>query len=115
MSECCGCLVSQDGLLTLSLNKNLLSNPLTGVASKSGTVMLVAAVYAGNTTCNASAITPAGTVLGWSTHLNSTSSLEDPFSSAPLPSTLSSALQAQCSFVQQLGSGQGQCTCGASH
>jgi hypothetical protein len=115
MSECCGCLVSQDGLLTLSLNKNLLSNPLTGAASKSGTVMLVAADYAGNTTCNASAITPAGTVLGWSTHLNSTSSLEDPFSSAPLPSTLSSALQAQCSFVQQLGSGQGQCTCGASH
>jgi hypothetical protein len=115
MSECCGCLVSQDGLLTLSLNKNLLSNPLTGVASKSGTVMLVAADYSSNTTCNASAITPAGTVLGWSTHLNSTSSLEDPFSSAPLPSTLSSALQAQCSFVQQLGSGQGQCTCGASH
>jgi hypothetical protein len=117
MSECCGCTVSQDGLLTLSLNKNLLNNPLTGVPSKSGTVMLVAADQASNASCNASGMTPAGTVLAWSTHLPQSksglmSSAEEPFSNSPLSATLSSALQAQCSFVQQLGSGQGLCSCG---
>ena len=119
MSECCGCTVSPDGLLSLSLLKNLLSNPLTGVASKAGTIMVVTADPASNPSCNASAITPAGTAIAWSTHLStpqagSTSSAEEPFSSSPLGATLSSALQAQCSFIQQLGSGQGLCTCGGN-
>jgi len=119
MSECCGCTVSPDGLLSLSLLKNLLSNPLTGVASKAGTIMVVTADPASNPSCNASAITPAGTAIAWSTHLSapqagSTSSAEEPFSSSPLGATLSSALQAQCSFIQQLGSGQGLCTCGSN-
>ncbi len=117
MSECCGCAISQDGLLTLSLNKNLLSNPLTGVLSKSGTVVLVAADQTSNASCNASVITPAGTVIAWATHLPQSSSgqmssAEEPFSSSPLSATLSTALQAQCAFIQQLGSGQGQCGCG---
>ena len=33
LSECCGCLVSPDGLQTLSVNTNLTANPLTGVRS----------------------------------------------------------------------------------
>jgi hypothetical protein len=118
MSECCGCVVSQDGLRTLSLNKDLLSNPLTGVPSKSGTVMLVAADQSTNTSCNASAINPAGTVIGWSTHISQSGQLssgEEPFSNSPLSATLSAAIQAQCAFVQQLGSGQGLCGCGNTH
>jgi hypothetical protein len=118
MSECCGCMVSQDGLRTFSLNKDLLSNPLTGVPSKSGTVMLVAADQSTNTSCNASAITPAGTVIGWSTHISQSGALsseEEPFSNSPLSATLSAAIQAQCAFVQQLGSGQGLCGCGNTH
>ena len=119
MSECCGCTILPDGLLSLSLQKNLLSNPLTGVASKAGTIMLVTADPSSNPSCNASAITPAGTAIAWSTHLSapqagSTLSAEEPFSSSPLGATLSSALQAQCSFIQQLGSGQGLCTCGSN-
>jgi len=117
MSECCGCSISQDGLLTLSLNKNLLSNPLTGVRSKTGTVVLVSADQGSNLACNAAVMTPAGTVVGWVTHLPQSSSgqmssAEAAFSTSPLNATLSSALQAQCSFIQQLGSGQGQCSCG---
>jgi hypothetical protein len=120
MSECCGCLISQDGLRTLSLSKDLLSNPLTGVPSTSGTVMLVTADLVSNPTCNASVITPSGTAVAWSTHIQKLtsgqlSSAEDPFSLSPLSTTLSSALQAQCSFIQQLGSGQGQCGCGSGH
>lgn len=118
MSECCGCAVSQDGLLTLSLNKNLLNNPLTGVKSKSGTVLLIASDEGSTTSCNASSITPAGMVIAWTTHLPQSasglmSSSEEPLSNSPLSPTLSAALQAQCSFVQQLGSGQGVCSCGS--
>ncbi|QNI30919.1 Ig-like domain-containing protein [Alloacidobacterium dinghuense] len=117
LSECCGCLVSQNGLRTLSLNNNLLNNPLTGVQSKSGTVMVVSADYASNLSCNASAMTPTGAQIAWSTHLlksstGQTVSTEDTFSASPLNATLSSSLQAQCSFVQTLGSGQGICSCG---
>jgi len=118
MSECCGCLVSQDGLLTLSLQKDLLSNPLTGVASTSGTVMLVSGQQLSSGGCNASSVTPAGTVVAWATHLpqsksGALTSAEVPFSTSPLSMTLSSSLQAQCSFIQQLGSGQGLCGCGS--
>jgi hypothetical protein len=120
MSECCGCQVSQNGLLTLSLNQNLLNNPLTSVRSKTGTVMLVSADYSSNTTCNASAITPKGTVVAWSTRLPQSPSTqmpstEDTLSNSTLSTTLAAALQAQCSFIQQLGSGQGQCGCGKTH
>lgn len=119
MSECCGCLVSQDGLLTLSLNRNLLSNPLTGVPAQTGTVMLVPAAPGTVGSCNAASITPAGSVIAWSTHLpaaqaGQTSSAEEPFSSSPLASALSASLQAQCAFIQELGSGQGLCGCGGS-
>ena len=118
MSECCGCLVSQDGLLTLSLKKDLLSNPLTGVASTTGTVMLVSAKQLSVGGCNAASMIPAGTVSGWATHLpqsktGALSSAETPFSNSPLGTTQSSSLQAQCSFIQQLGSGQGLCGCGS--
>lgn len=117
MSECCGCIVSKNGLNTLSLNNNLLNNPLTGVRSKAGTVMVVPADYSSNPTCNASSMTPAGAQIAWSTHLQKlntgqTVSTEDTFSPTALNSVLSSSLQAQCSFIQTLGSGQGICSCG---
>jgi Bacterial Ig-like domain (group 2) len=117
MSECCGCLISQDGLLTLSLKKNLLSNPLTGVASTAGIVMLVSAQQSSIGGCNAASVTPAGNVVAWATHLpqsksGAISSAEVPFSSSALGTAQSSSLQAQCSFIQQLGSGQGLCGCG---
>jgi hypothetical protein len=117
MTECCGCQVSQDGLRTLSVNKDLLSNPLTGVRSLSGTIMLVPAEYASNPSCNASAITPSGKTLAWSTHVQNASAAvpavtEDAFSATPLSDAESSALQTQCYFVQQLGSGHGACSCG---
>ena len=33
MTECCGCITTPDGLRTFSVNKDLTSNPLTGVIS----------------------------------------------------------------------------------
>jgi len=120
MAECCGCLISQNGLRTLSLNRNLISNPLTGTAPVTGSVLLVTADYVSNPSCNASSITPSGTAMAWATHVQtptpSTSAIsEETLSQTPLSATLSSALQAQCQFIQQLGSGHGICSCGTGH
>ena len=41
MTECCGCLTTPDGLRTLSVTKDLTSNPLTGVVSKNGDIKSV--------------------------------------------------------------------------
>jgi hypothetical protein len=70
MAECCGCQISMEGLRTLSLNKNLLSNPLTGVRPLTGTVLFITADYKGNTACNPSAVTPTGFGIAWATHIH---------------------------------------------
>ncbi len=115
MAECCGCVISPDGLRTFSLSKDFLGNPLTGVSPVAGSVMIVTADHMSNPYCNAASITPSGIGIAWTTHLQNpqSSTTEVPLSFTPLSSTLSSALQAQCSFIQQLGGGHGICGCGA--
>jgi hypothetical protein len=118
MAECCGCAVSMDSLLTLSLRKDLLSNPLTGVVPSSGSLVVVTSDYSSNVTCDASTLTPAGAAASWSTHLqvlpsNRLAVTEDAFSPGPLGDVQAANLQAQCSFIEQLGSSQGICSCGA--
>ena len=120
MAECCGCRISQDGLRTLSLDRDLIGNPLTGNIPVSGSVILATADYVSNPSCNPSSITPTGAAISWATHLQSpapnfTAITEEPLSQTPLKETLQSALQAQCKFIQQLGGGQGLCSCGTGH
>lgn len=117
MSECCGCVVRTNSLRTLSLQKNLLNNPLTGVQSKNGTIVLVTADFGSNTSCDATQINPAGTAVAWATHLQSGQGgsavvSETPFSTSVLGDQEAAGLQAECSFVRELGSGQGTCGCG---
>ena len=117
MVECCGCRISQDGLRTLSLDRDLIGNPLTGRIPVTGSVLLVAADYAGNPSCNSSSITPYGMTIVWATHQqsstpNTSAITEESLSQTPLNATLTSALEAQCKFIQQLGRGQGLCSCG---
>src|SRR5271157_1356156 len=118
--ECCGCVVSQSGLRTLSWQKDLMGNPLTGVKSTAGTVSLVAADHASNPTCDASVISPSGSIVSWSTNLAAAGNghyaiQEASATSSPLTAAQISALQAQCYFVEVLGSGQGICTCGVGN
>ena len=120
MAECCGCGISQNGLRTLSLNRDLIGNPLTGARPVTGSVMLTTADSVSNPSCNPASITPAGMGRAWATHLQSTTPsagafTEEPLSQSPLPATLASALQTQCSFIQQLGGGRGICSCGTGH
>jgi hypothetical protein len=118
MAECCGCRISPDGLRTLSFNKDLTANPLTDTPTTTGTVMLVTADYASNPACNAASITPTGLGIAWATHLQAFATetavtSEESLSQTPLSATVSAALQSQCLFIQQLGSGRGICSCGS--
>lgn len=117
LSECCGCLVSPDGLQTLSLNTNLTANPLTGIRSTTGVVKIVPANASVNPSCDPTAIAPAASIAAWSTHIQKQGAsafaiTETPFQLGPLGDDELAGLQSQCSFSSSLGSGQGVCTCG---
>jgi hypothetical protein len=117
MNECCGCPVSADGERILSVNNDLTSNTLTQVTLNVGSVTIVSADQTSNPTCNAGAITPAGMLTSWSTHIQAAgpgvfAATEGPSHLSPLSSSQLSALQSDCSFIQKLGSGHGICSCG---
>lgn len=59
LSECCGCLLTPDQMLELSVNGNLTSNPATGETAHNGVIKIVAGSYNG-TTCQLGA--PGGPV-----------------------------------------------------
>ncbi len=117
MAECCGCQISRNGLRTLSLQSDLLGNPLTRVGPVAGSLMVVTAESQSNSACDAASLIPSGEGVAWATHLQTVvrgqfAISETAFSRTPLTATLSSALQEQCQFIQLLGSGQGICQCG---
>jgi hypothetical protein len=117
LSECCGCLVSPDGLQTLSVNTDLTGNPLTGVQSTTGVVKIVPADAAVNPSCNPTAIAPKASLVEWSTNIQQQSAsafamTETTFQLGPLGDDELAALQNQCSSSFSLGSGQGVCSCG---
>jgi len=110
MSECCGCKVTPDGLLTLGLRSNLLSNPLTGVVGKSGTIRIVSSVPNGGL-CDASS--PGGTaeLVAWGTPLGTSAFTETAFKEAAFNASELSKLATECGFIQAHGSGHGVCRC----
>ena len=117
LSECCGCIVSPNGLRSLSLQKDLTSNPLTGVVPNAGTVEVLSSDYASNPSCDASAPTPSGLISGWGSHLTKVSSQSYVTTETPLQTTVLGdnelqSLGSQCWFVHTNGSNHGICTCG---
>ncbi len=117
MAECCGCPESPDGLNTLSVNSDLTSNPLTNTIPTNGTITIVPAAV------NASPCDPTANVSPepdlrewvWNCQIPVRATIycfEHRFLFFKLFTTELSALQAQCSFIQTLGSGRGICTCG---
>ena len=116
LNECCGCLISDSGLLTLSLLNDLTSNPLTGVAPVAGNIEMVPATPGPGNVCNAGSPTPNSLIFGWETNVQSATApyqiTESPSILGPLSATEQQVLSADCSMLQQLGSGAGTCTCG---
>jgi len=122
MTECCGCAVSHDGLLTVSVPQ-LTLNPLTLVVSQNGVIKVVSAAV-NNTPCDPTAnVKPKANLRVWATHIQNQVPLgsfggtvwpvtETESSDSTLGATELTNLQAQCGFINILGSGQGICRCG---
>lgn len=129
MQECCSCSVTANGILQLSLLLDLTQNPLTGFPAPNSGVIKIVSSRATGLTC------PAGTethpivvdgLLAWQSHVLQPVSgtyvvTEDGFKPSPLDTTSNDPkvsewafLGQTCAFVQYLGSGKGQCTCGAN-
>jgi len=115
LSECCSCLISPDGLLTLSTAFSLDDNPLTGSSPLTGVIKTVStATKGGVCPTYPVSLTPTAGLRGWSTHVQSDGITETETTSQD--ATLSAAevtrLQNECHAIQLDGSGHGLCYCG---
>ena len=132
LSECCGCLETPNGLRTLSIARDLTSNPLTGYVVQNGVTKVVSAAV-NNSPCDpTSNVTPTPTLRVWSTHIQNpvyatpaaatkAKTVANPSaypitetesSDATLGATELANIQAECAFIGILGSGHGICSCG---
>jgi hypothetical protein len=116
LNECCGCSVSDSGLVTLSLLNDLTANTLTGKKPRAGEIKVVPSDPAQNPQCDPVSSVPAGAILGWGTNAQvsagTTQVTETAFAMVPLSDGEEKVLVNLCNFVQQLGSGNGICSCG---
>jgi len=117
LSECCGCVETHNGLRTLSVRRDLTSNPLTGRVSTNGVIKVVSSAI-NNSPCDpTSNVSPKANLRAWGTHIQNAVGAAFPiteteFTDSTLGATELANLQAQCAFINILGSGQGICSCG---
>jgi hypothetical protein len=117
--ECCGCVLSPDSERTLSINKDLLGNPInTNIVTVDGVIKIVSTAPT-NGKCRPDYETdkPVAGLRSWDTHIQTVSTAsyaetEEEFGSAPLSNNEWFWLTNQCSAIYTNGSGAGICTCG---
>jgi hypothetical protein len=111
---CCTCSVTPNGLVSLSVVKSLISNPLTPAIPTSVVIKAIASTGA----CNASAVTnTAHGLLAWGTTLHQNTSTASPsygvtetaFSDATLSEAELRHVTSFCGFIQANGSSFGLC------
>jgi hypothetical protein len=119
LSECCGCYVSANALLTLSVNNNLTANPLLGAKLHTGVIKVVSStenMTASCTGCDPTFIEPTPTLRAWATHIQNKVGTAFPITEGesqeahPGSGELAD-LQEDCKVLEELGSGAGRCTC----
>jgi hypothetical protein len=119
MASCCSCPVTPNGLVSLSVQRDLISNTLTPAKPASGVIKLLATVPVGGT-CSMSAAgvataTLAPGLVAWGTtnHAGPVSGAFSTTETAFTPATLSASelshLGRVCSFIIGQGSGFGLC------
>jgi hypothetical protein len=116
LSECCSCLLSPDGLRTLSVNTDLTSNPLTGSGSvlTGGVIKVVSTTLTAGTCPLPTNLNPIPALRAWTTHIQNVTFAQTETASqdATLSTGEVSRLKAECTSVKLVGSGTGICTCG---
>ena len=115
MIECCSCPITANGMLTLSLQNQLVGNPLTGVPADTGVVKIVSDGATAGNACDPQSITaPVNAAFrAFGTHAQAGAVTETLFLPAPLTTQEANFLGLACSFVNYLGSGRGVCSCSA--
>jgi len=117
--ECCGCTLTPDSERTLSINKNLLGNPINvRQVTPDGVIKIVSERTPSSGPCRPDL--ELGDVIpelqSWDTHIQAVSDgyteTEEEFAGAPLSANELFWLQNQCSAIYTNGSGHGKCTCG---
>jgi hypothetical protein len=115
VSECGACLITPNGLQTLSVNNNLTSNPLTGKTLTTGTIAIISAKEAGSgCPLPTTAIVPTAGLRAWGTHLQVGNKItETDFQDETLSGSELGALQNGCFAISLAGSGSGVLSCGS--
>jgi hypothetical protein len=117
LAECCGCVETHNGLRTLSVKKDLTANTLTKEPLPNGVIKIVSGAV-NDSPCDPTAnVKPTANLRAWVTHIQNAVGTAYPItetesSDSTLGATELANLQAQCAFINVLGSGQGICTCG---
>jgi len=124
LQSCCSCPVTADGIISESVNHNLLGNVLTAAVNRAGVVKVLSTATAtgGGTECSASAqfagaVTPG--IRGWITHIQAGKSSATPsitevaLKDSNYTTLETGDLELECQFLIRLGSGHGVCSCTA--
>ena len=115
MSECCSCLLTPDGLRTLSVNSDITGNPLTGVTLTTGVIKVVSTKPTIAGACPLpTTVVPVAAVRAWATHIQDSNFAvtETGSQDATLSATEIASLGRQCFSIKLVGSGKGVCSCG---
>jgi hypothetical protein len=120
LSQCCGCFVSANALLTLSVNNNLTSNPLLGSLLHTGVIKIVSSAFPASKVCDPTKITLTPTLRAWATHIQNKvgtafPETEGESQAAILGTGEGADLAEDCTVAIELGSGQGVCKCPPGH
>ena len=131
MSECCGCFVSGNALLTLSVNKDLTANPLLGAKLKTGVIKIVSAEPI--QPCDPTDIdhddfdtpdlpnnAPEPALRSRATHIQNKVGASYPITEGESQAAVLGAgeladLAEDCKVLRELGSGAGICNCPPAH
>ena len=115
LAECCSCKITPNGILSLSINKNLTGSTLTGVTPTRGVVKVVSsALTAGG--CDAATDNEQEGIRGWITHIQKVSTAgygqtEEELMDSNLSTAEAADLAEDCWVLRELGSGRGSCSC----
>jgi hypothetical protein len=114
LTECCSCLLTPDGLRTLSVNTDVTGNPLTGVILRTGLVKLVSTIPVAGACPLPTKVNAEPAIRGWLTHIQNGNFSETETASpdATLSAGEVTRLAAECTAIKLDGSGRGICTCG---
>ncbi len=96
LAECCGCYITPDGLLTLSIDNDLTYNPLTRVIPTTGDIKIVSSTLA----CQPNNFPPSAGIRAWATPLQNDGSMtETEFTDSTLSAGELKMVENKCSAI----------------